>query len=66
MIVIGDATEGTQTGLAGHFATRLKGVFPAIRFPAGSLQVKLVNALAGAVVDALNNEKVSTSSQTTP
>lgn len=64
MIIEGDCTEGAQTGLAGHFAVRLKGVFPAIRFPAGSIQVKVMNALAGAIVDAINSEKVSVHEQT--
>src|SRR5216683_1735145 len=55
-IIIGDATDGVRTGLAGRLANRIVAAFGGARYQQGSANAKLVNTISAGIVDALNLE----------
>lgn len=60
-IIVGDATDGVRTGLAGRIANRLAALFATVRYSANSRDTLTLNAIAQGVVDALNNDKINVS-----
>lgn len=57
-IVVGDATDGSVSGLAGRFNTAIKALIGGVTYATGTAWTKSLNAFAQAIVDALNNDKV--------
>jgi hypothetical protein len=57
-IVVGDATDGSVSGLAGRFNTAIKALIGGVTYVAGTAWTKSLNAFAQAIVDALNNDKI--------
>ncbi len=62
-IIIGDATDGVRTGLAGRLANRIVAAFGGARYQQGSANAKLVNTISAGIVDALNLDKVDGTTQ---
>lgn len=64
-VIIGDATDGVRTGLAGKIANAIVALFAGTTYPAGGVGAKGVNAIAQGVVDSVTADRWDFGTQVT-